>query len=69
MWYPTVLAFIGAALAYVIVPSWANNKWWLFAAMMVVFWATTLANFLGARDSARISTWGSLAGSISPEPC
>ncbi len=66
VWYPTVLAFIGAALAYVIVPSWANNKWWLFAAMMVVFWATTLANFLGARDSARISTWGSLAGSIFP---
>jgi glutamate:GABA antiporter len=66
VWYPTVLAFIGAALAYVIVPSWANNKWWLFAVMMVVFWATTLANFLGARDSARISTWGSLAGSIFP---
>jgi glutamate:GABA antiporter len=66
VWYPTVLAFIGAALAYVIVPSWANNKVWLFAVMMVVFWATTLANFLGARDSARISTWGSLAGSIFP---
>ena len=66
VWYPTVLAFIGAALAYVIVPSWADNKWWLFAVMMVVFWATTLANFFGVKDSARISTWGTIAGSIVP---
>ena len=66
VWYPTVLAFIGAALAYVIVPSWATDKWWLFAVMMVVFWATTLANFFGVRDSARISSWGTIAGSIFP---
>lgn len=66
VWYPTVLSFIAAALAYVMVPSWANNKWWLFAVMMVVFWATTLANFLGVKDSARISSWGTIVGSIVP---
>jgi amino acid transporter len=66
VWYPTVLSFIAAALAYVIVPDWANNRAWLFSVMMVVFWGTTLANFLGVRASARISTWGTVLGSIIP---
>jgi glutamate:GABA antiporter len=66
VWFPTVLSFIAAALAYLLVPSWANNKAWLFAVMMVVFWATTVANFFGVRASARISSWGTTAGSIIP---
>ncbi len=65
-WYPTVLSFIAAALAYVIVPAWANNRAWLFAVMMVVFWGTTLANFFGVKASARISSWGTVIGSIFP---
>jgi amino acid transporter len=66
VWYPTVLAFIAAALAYVIVPGWANNRAWLFIVMMVVFWGTTVANFFGVKASARISTWGTVIGSVIP---
>jgi glutamate:GABA antiporter len=66
VWYPTVLSFIAAALAYVLVPSWANNRAWLFAVMMVVFWGTTIANFFGVKASARISTWGTVIGSVIP---
>jgi glutamate:GABA antiporter len=66
VWFPTVLAFIAASLAYLLVPSWATNKVWLFAVMMIVFWGTTLANFFGVRASARISTWGTVIGSIIP---
>lgn len=66
VWFPTVLSFIAAALAYLIVPAWAENRAWLFIVMMVVFWGTTLANFLGVRASARISSWGTIIGSVVP---
>jgi amino acid transporter len=66
VWYPTVLAFIAAALAYVLVPGWANNRAWLFIVMMVVFWGTTVGNFLGVKASARISSWGTVIGSVIP---
>lgn len=66
VWFPTVLSFIAASLAYLLVPAWADNKAWLFVVMMVVFWATTLANFFGVRASARISSWGTVLGSVIP---
>jgi glutamate:GABA antiporter len=66
VWYPTILSFAAAALAYLIVPAWATNKAWLFTVMMVVFWSTTVANFFGVRASARISSWGTIAGSVIP---
>ncbi|HTW20485.1 MAG TPA: amino acid permease [Mycobacteriales bacterium] len=66
VWFPTVLSFISAALAYLIVPGWANNRAWLFTTMMIVFWGTTLVNFLGVKASARVSSWGTLVGSIVP---
>jgi glutamate:GABA antiporter len=66
VWYPTVLSFIAAALAYVLVPAWAGNRAWLFIVMMIVFWGTTLANFFGVKASARISTWGTVIGSVVP---
>lgn len=66
VWFPTVLSFISAALAYLIVPGWASNRAWLFTTMMVVFWSTTLVNFLGVKASARVSSWGTMIGSIIP---
>lgn len=66
VWYPTVLSFIAAALAYLIVPAWAVNRAFLFAVMMIVFWGTTVANFLGVRASASISSWGTIIGSVIP---
>jgi glutamate:GABA antiporter len=66
VWFPTVLSFIAASLAYLLVPAWASNKVWLFIVMMIVFWGTTIANFFGVRASARISTWGTVLGSVIP---
>lgn len=66
VWFPTVLSFIAASLAYVLVPAWAVNRAWLFCVMMIVFWGTTLANFFGVKASARISTWGTVIGSVVP---
>jgi glutamate:GABA antiporter len=66
VWFPTVLSFIAAALAYVIVPGWATHRGYLVAVMLVTFWGVTLANFFGVRASARISSWGTIAGAIIP---
>jgi glutamate:GABA antiporter len=66
VWFPTILSFAAAALAYVLVPAWATDKLWLFIVMMIVFWGTTVGNFFGVRASARISSWGTIAGSILP---
>ena len=66
VWFPTILSFAAAALAYVLVPSLADHKGFLFGVMMIVFWGTTLGNFFGVRASARISSWGTIIGSILP---
>jgi len=66
VWFPTVLAFLAATLAYVIEPSLATNKVFLVATMIAMFWATTVANFLGARASSLLSSIGVIAGSIIP---
>ena len=52
MWFPTVLSFVAAAIAYVIDPSLANDKLYLVLVMLGVFWALTLANFFGMKWAA-----------------
>ena len=66
VWFPTVLAFLAATLAYVIDPSLASNKLFLVVTMLVMFWGTTIANFFGARLSSLLSSVGVIAGSIIP---
>jgi hypothetical protein len=42
VWFPTVLLFVAATIAYMFEPSLANNKWYLVIIMLVVFWGMTL---------------------------
>src|SRR4029079_17475554 len=37
-WFPTVLSFMAASLAYVIDPDLATNKYFLLTVMLVFFW-------------------------------
>jgi len=39
VWFPTVLSFVAATIAYTFQPNLANNKWYLVVVMLVVFWA------------------------------
>jgi hypothetical protein len=39
VWFPTVLSFVAATLAYMFDPSLAENKLYLVVVMLVVFWA------------------------------
>src|SRR3712207_7697965 len=40
-WFPTVLSFIAASLAYAFDPALANDRFFLVAVMLIVFWGTT----------------------------
>jgi len=65
-WFPTVLAYVAGALAYVIEPSLAANKFFLVAVMLSVLWGTTAANFLTTSSSTRLTSIGTMLGAILP---
>ncbi len=66
IWYPTVLSFIGATVAYIIQPELANNKFFSLGVILVIFWGTTLLNLRGMRTSGWISTFGVIFGTFIP---
>lgn len=66
VWYPTILAFIAATLIYLFNPLLANNKLYLLATIIIIFWTATFVNCLGIRASSWVSTVGALIGTIIP---
>ena len=65
-WFPTVLSFMAATLAYAISPDLASNSTYLVSVMLVFFWLTTLVNLRGVRASSLLGSIGTIAGSIIP---
>jgi glutamate:GABA antiporter len=65
-WFPTVLSFIAASLAYAIDPRLATNNLFLVVVMLLFFWGTTAASLGGVRASSAIGAIGTVAGSIVP---
>ena len=65
-WFPTVLSFMAASLAYAIDPSLANDKLFLVVVMLAFFWATTIVSLRGVGTSSWIGSVGTIAGSIIP---
>jgi putative glutamate/gamma-aminobutyrate antiporter len=66
VWYPTILAFIGATLAYLFTPQLANNKYYLLTVVLASFWGATWANCLGLKVSSRLATLGTIFGTLLP---
>ena len=71
IWFPTVLMFGAASLAYVFWPEsfdakLASNKMYTLAIALLVYWAVTLNSFRGLRAANRVSTLGGLCGTIIP---
>ncbi len=58
IWFPTVLSFIAATLAYAFSPEMAENKLYTLTVVLVVYWGGTFANLHGMKTSAWISTLG-----------
>ena len=65
-WYPAMLAFIGAGIAYVFNPALADNKFYLLSVILIGFWGITFLNFCGVRTSAVVSTICVIIGAIVP---
>jgi putative glutamate/gamma-aminobutyrate antiporter len=66
IWFPTILSFIAATLAYVYDPALANNKFYVLAVVLVTFWAGTLINFRGMRTSGDLSLICVVVGTLLP---
>lgn len=70
-WFPTVLMFAAASLAYIFWPEsfdqWlASNKIYTLVIALVVYWAATFNAFRGQKMANKLSTAGGLLGTIIP---
>lgn len=66
IWYPTILSFIAATVAYIFNPSLANNKIYILLVILTSFWLVTILNFYGMKLSGWISSVAALFGTILP---
>lgn len=65
-WYPTIMSFIAATLAYCIDPNLINDKTYMLVVISVFFWASTLINFFGMGVSGMVSTVSAILGTLVP---
>lgn len=64
--FPAILSFIAGTGAYLINPSWPQNKYYLVGMILTLFWGLTLLNLRGIKISARFTTFCALVGLILP---
>lgn len=62
--FPMMLGFIIFTLIYPFTHELANDKFFEFTFMVVVFWAITFINFLGIKTSSRFSALGVVVGTL-----
>lgn len=66
VWYPTILSFIAATLAYLINPNLAQNKTYLIAVILIIFWSLTFLGQRGLRASAKFAGFCAIIGLLLP---
>lgn len=66
VWYPTLLSFIAGVLAYLINPELAQNRYYLIAIILIIFWSLTLIALCGLRASAHFAGICAILGMILP---
>jgi amino acid transporter len=65
--FPLILTFAVSMFAYVFHhPEWTQNKPLMVSCILALFWGCTLVNCLGITVSSRISSLGSLFGTLVP---
>jgi len=65
-WYPTVLSFAAATIAYIFDPALASSTIFTICVVLILFWGATIANSYGMKASGLISNMGALCGSFIP---
>lgn len=66
IWYPTMLTFIAATIAYLFDPAWGTNKTYLLLTSLAAFWFMTFVNLKGMKISGWVSTFGVVVGAFIP---
>ena len=71
IWFPTVLMFGAASLAYIFWPEsfdqqLASNKIYTLVIAFILYWGATFNAFRGTRSANKLSTYGGLFGTIIP---
>lgn len=66
IWYPTVLSFFAATVAYLFDPSLASNTTYMLSVILIAFWIATLVNLFGMKISSWISSIGVILGTFLP---
>lgn len=66
VWYPTMLSFIAGTIIYFIDPALAQNKLYLIAVILGVFWGLTLLSIRGIHISTRFASFCGLIGMVAP---
>jgi amino acid transporter len=65
-YYPTLLAYVGSTLAYIIDPSLADSGVWTAAVIIVLFWASVLVSSRGIGLIAKLASRGTVVGTLIP---
>ena len=65
-YYPALLAYVAGTLAYVINPSLANNGVYTAVIIVVLFWGSVLVSSRGPGMVAKLSSSGTLIGTLIP---
>lgn len=66
IYYPTLLSFIAATIAYLFDPTLASNKTYIVCVILPVFWLATAINFFGMKVSGWFSSLTAIFGTIIP---
>ncbi|WP_144695819.1 APC family permease [Chitinophaga vietnamensis] len=67
VWYPTVLAFAAACIAYTIgKPELANNGTYVGIFSIAIYWLATLLSFKGTELISKVTSYGFVAGTVVP---
>lgn len=66
IWYPTVLSFTAATIAYVFYPPLAENKYYILSMVLITYWSCNIADSMGMKASGFISSLGVIIGTLMP---
>ena len=67
VWYPTVLGFAAAALAYLFLdPELASQGVYTGAVILICYWAATLVTLFGSNVASSVTKYGVLLGTVLP---
>lgn len=66
VWYPTVLSFTAAAIAYIIDPKLAENGLYTAFVIVVVYWLSTAIALRGVSIAGLVGSWGVILGTLLP---